>query len=150
MYTVNEIKALLSSVDSSSVTELKIENADNKLVIKKGQVLSQPLALAQTLQESVEVIPKSITKAEASEQSAQISGKAIESPMAGVFYAASAPDAEPYVTVGKPVKEGDVVCIVEAMKLMNEITATESGVIKEILVENGQIVEYGQPLFTIG
>ena len=70
--------------------------------------------------------------------------------MVGVFYAAPSPDRPPFVNVGDTVKKGDVVCIIEAMKIMNEITATESGTITEVLVENGDVVEYDQPLFTIG
>lgn len=69
--------------------------------------------------------------------------------MVGVFYQAASPEAEPYVTVGKTVKKGDTVCIIEAMKLMNEIQAEEDGTIKEILAKNGDIIEYGQPLFVI-
>ena len=69
--------------------------------------------------------------------------------MVGVFYTSSSPEADPYVKVGSKVNKGDIVCIVEAMKLMNEVTATESGTIKEILVENGDFVEFGQPLFVI-
>ena len=69
--------------------------------------------------------------------------------MVGVFYQAASPEADPYVTVGKTVKKGDTVCIIEAMKLMNEIQAEEDGTIKEILVKNGDIIEYGQPLFVI-
>ena len=76
-------------------------------------------------------------------------GKTINAPIVGVFYAAPAPDAEPYVSVGKRVKKGDVVCIIEAMKCMNEIQAEEDGEITAVLANNGELVEYGQPLFTI-
>ena len=69
--------------------------------------------------------------------------------MVGVFYAASSPDAEPYVSIGSRVKKGDVVCIIEAMKLMNEVVASESGTVTEVLVKNGDLVEFGQPLFVI-
>ena len=74
----------------------------------------------------------------------------VKSPMVGVFYAAPSPDAQPYVQVGSKVKKGDVLCIIEAMKLMNEIESEYDGVVKEILIENGQMAEYGQPLFVIG
>ena len=79
----------------------------------------------------------------------QPTGKTIKAPMVGVFYKAASPEAEPYVTVGKTVKKGDTVCIIEAMKLMNEIQAEEDGTIKEILAKDGDIIEYGQPLFVI-
>ena len=76
-------------------------------------------------------------------------GKAINAPIVGVFYAAPSPDSEPYVSVGKRVKKGDVVCIIEAMKCMNEIQAEEDGEITAVLANNGELVEYGQPLFAI-
>ena len=76
-------------------------------------------------------------------------GKAINAPIVGVFYAAPSPDSEPYVSVGKRVKKGDVVCIIEAMKCMNEIQAEEDGEITAVLATNGELVEYGQPLFAI-
>ena len=76
-------------------------------------------------------------------------GTPVESPMVGVFYAAPSPDSEPYVTVGSKVSKGDVLCLIEAMKLMNEVTAEKSGEITAVCAENGQVVEYGQPLFMI-
>ncbi|HKX37914.1 MAG TPA: acetyl-CoA carboxylase biotin carboxyl carrier protein, partial [Burkholderiales bacterium] len=77
-------------------------------------------------------------------------GKVIKAPMVGTFYRSSSPDAKPFVEVGQAVKEGETVCIIEAMKLMNEIEADAAGTVKAILVENGQPVEYGQPLFILG
>ena len=74
----------------------------------------------------------------------------VKAPMVGTFYRSSSPDAKPFIEVGQAVKEGDTICIIEAMKLMNEIEADASGVVKAILVENGQPVEYGQPLFILG
>jgi acetyl-CoA carboxylase biotin carboxyl carrier protein len=83
-------------------------------------------------------------------QAAAPEGHVVKSPMVGTFYRSSAPDAKPFVDVGDTVKTGDTVCIIEAMKLLNEIEADADGVVKEILVENGQPVEYGQPLFLLG
>ena len=80
---------------------------------------------------------------------AHADGKAVASPMVGVFYAAPSPDSDPYVSVGTRVKKGDVLCLIEAMKLMNEVTAEQSGELAEVCVENGQVVEFGQPLFII-
>ena len=88
-------------------------------------------------------------EAAAADQAAKLTGKVVKSPLVGTFYAAPAEDAAPYVKVGDTVKEGQILAIVEAMKLMNEIESEYSGTISEILVENGEAVEYGQPLFVI-
>ena len=90
-----------------------------------------------------------MSEATAAVNTAVSAGHWVNAPMVGVFYAAPAPDAEPFVRVGQHVQRGDVLCIVEAMKLMNEITADADGEIAEICVENGQVVEFGQPLFRI-
>lgn len=150
MYNLADLKSLIETIDRSSVTEIKLENEQGeKLVIKKDvQVVAQPQTVSM-VQETAAISANPASPVAEPVQAAP-QGKIIESPMAGVFYAAPAPDAAPYAVVGQSVKEGDTVCIVEAMKLMNEITATENGTIQEILVENGQIVEYGQPLFSIG
>lgn len=148
MYSLEELKELIETVDKSSVTGLELESADGeKLAIKKKVYTAsvQPAAAAAAQVTTAQEMPS----AEAKEEAKPIEGKTITCPMVGVFYSASAPDAEPYVKVGSKVNKGDVVCIIEAMKLMNEITATESGTIEEILIENGQIAEYGQPLFKL-
>ena len=88
--------------------------------------------------------------AEAAPQPAVPAGKPVTSPMVGTFYRSPSPEAKPFVQVGDTVKKGDTLCIIEAMKLLNEIEAEEDGVIKEVLVENGQPVEFGQPLFILG
>jgi acetyl-CoA carboxylase biotin carboxyl carrier protein len=94
-----------------------------------------------------QVTPRAMAQPEQPAATAQPQGTAIPCPLVGVFYAAPSPEDAPFVTVGSTVKKGDVLCIVEAMKLMNEITAEKDGVITEICAENGAVVEYGQPLF---
>lgn len=146
MYNIKEIKELIEAVDKSSLTTFNLESPDGeKLQIKKEKKL---ISTAST-----EIISSSqtTTMLQPSEQAAvlQEDGNIITSPMIGVFYAAPSPESDPFVSVGTKVSQGDVVCIVEAMKLMNEISSNFSGEITEVLVENGQVVEYGQPLFRV-
>ena len=94
--------------------------------------------------------PAAVPAPAAAEGDAGQEGHVVKAPMVGTFYRSPSPDAKPFVEVGQAIKEGDTICIIEAMKLMNEIEADASGVVKAILVENGQPVEYGQPLFILG
>ena len=149
MYNIDEIKELIQALDNSKLTDLEITGEKGeKLCIKKKKekVYSTPAA-AVTLQE-VQTAENAVSGA-VEEKSEKSDGRTIDCPMVGVFYAASSPDAEPYVSIGSKVKKGDVVCIIEAMKLMNEVVASESGTVTEILAENGDLVEFGQPLFVI-
>lgn len=147
MYSIEELKELIAAVDNSGITQFKIksENGDKLFISKKASVVSAECALPPVQTTSLQI---SDTAAQAAAEP-KLSGKTINSPMVGVFYSSASPESDNYVEVGKQVKKGDTVCIVEAMKLMNEITATESGTIEEVLVENGQIVEFGQPLFRL-
>lgn len=151
MYSVEEIKELLKAFDHSKATKLEIKN-------EKGEVFN----VAQKTEDAVTLAPasaamnavQSADKSNASpfireEELPSEEGTAVTSPMVGVFYAAPSPDQEPYVSVGTQVKQGDVLCLIEAMKLMNEVTAEKSGEICAVCVDNGQVVEYGQPLFMI-
>lgn len=170
MYKINEIKELIRALDKSSVTELtiKTENKEQLTLKKGGYVVAtevqQEVAPVVAAQPAHEAAPQQAPQApeqkaeapkaevEQAPQAAQVDDAnlhKIVSPMVGTFYAAPAPDADPYVKVGDQVKEDTVVCIVEAMKLMNELEAEVEGEIVEILVENGQLVEYGQPLFLV-
>ncbi len=150
MYTIDEIKELITALDKSTLTDLEIvSKTGEKMVLKKRTAKY----ITTETTEATPVIPAPST-AGAGNSAMENTDTAknvrtINCPMVGVFYTASAPDAEPYVTVGAKVKKGDVVCIIEAMKLMNEVVATESGTITEILAENGDLVEYGQPLFVV-
>ena len=153
---LNLIKKLVKIVDTSGVTDLEIEEDGLRIKvakkIKNNLVNSQPQMIVQT--ESVEapaapaVVTKEKTSAEMSEKSAD-NYHNINSPIVGTFYRAPAPDADPYVQVGDSVSPGTVLCVVEAMKLMNEIESDIAGKIVKILVENGKPVEYNQPLFFI-
>ena len=150
MYSVEDIKEILKAFDGSKATKIELKNEKGEqLMICQQQ--TKPIAV-ETVKlepvyeetavktEVVSAMPESVSKAD---------GTPVTSPMVGVFYAAPAPDKEPYVSVGSKVNKGDVLCLIEAMKLMNEVTAEKSGEITEICVDNGQVVEYGQPLFMI-
>ena len=146
---------LIDTVSASELTGFKYEEKGLKLQMSKGdgevKVVAAPAAPlpagpAPTPAPAVEA-PAPLK--EAAEGEAAKPGKVVESPLVGTFYAAPAEDAEPFVTVGSAVKKGQTLAIVEAMKLMNEIESDYDGTVAEILVENGQPVEYGQPLFRI-
>lgn len=154
MYSIDEIKELITTLDNSSLTNLEITcKTGEKLILKKKiKENNVPVVVANSNITPVQStfsndIQEKNTETPVEEK--KPAGKTINCPMVGVFYAAPSPNAEPYVSVGSKVNKGDVVCIIEAMKLMNEVTATECGTIKEILVEDGSLVEFGQPLFVI-
>jgi acetyl-CoA carboxylase biotin carboxyl carrier protein len=150
---LRKLKTLIDLVAESDIAELEVTEGESKVRIVKssgapqGQVvMMQPQAAPQTLAAPATAGPQ----AAAAPVAAEPQGHVVKSPMVGTFYRASAPGNPPFVEIGSTVKEGDTLCIIEAMKLLNEIDADASGVIKEILVENGQPVEFGQPLFVIG
>lgn len=150
MYNIDEIKELIQALDNSKLTDLEITGEDGeKLCLKKkaDKCYSVPATVAVPVQE-LQTAEKAVDDS-VQEKSEKSDGRTIDCPMVGVFYAASSPDAEPYVSVGSRVKKGDVVCIIEAMKLMNEVVASDNGIITEVLAENGDLVEFGQPLFVI-
>lgn len=154
MYSVEEIKELLKAFDGSKATKLEIiaENGEALTICQKTAapraVVTEtaPAAVQETA--VTEKQPAAAPFIHEEETSAS-EGSPVTSPMVGVFYAAPSPDQEPYVSVGSRVNKGDVLCLVEAMKLMNEVTAEKSGEITAVCVENGQVVEYGQTLFII-
>lgn len=159
---LRKLKTLIDLVAESGIAELEITEGDDKVRIVKSSSAGQATQIshvyaaptAASAPAAAAVAPAAVS-AEASAASAaplaaEISGKVIKSPMVGTFYRSSAPGADPFVSVGSSVSEGQALCVIEAMKLMNEIPSEFSGVVKEILVENGQPVEFGQPLFVIG
>lgn len=158
MYTIEEIKEIITALDNSSVTEVELTCGNGeKIKLKKKSEVKLVAAEPIEVPAAPVVIPaapaapavSAAPAAPVAEAAPAAEGKEIKSPMVGVFYEAASPDSDPYVQVGQAVKKGDTLCIIEAMKLMNEINAEESGVITEICVKNGDLVQFGQPLFKI-
>lgn len=162
MFKLNEIKELIELVDKTSVHELEIENEGARICIRKPGVSEVVHVQPQVIAAVPQSIPAAVS-APAAQEAAQAPQAAeaarpvpqaanlhtIVSPMVGTFYRSSSPDAQSYVNIGDKVGEKTTVCIIEAMKLMNELEAEVKGEITDILVENGQMVEYGQPLFLV-
>ena len=148
---LRKLKTLIDLISESNVSELEITEAEGKVrIVKSGTtVVQQYMAAAPvpaTAAPAVAAAPELPAPVAAAEQS---SGHQVKSPMVGTFYRASSPGAKSFVEVGNVVQEGDTICIIEAMKILNEIEADKSGTITQVLCENGQAVEYGQPLFVI-
>lgn len=161
-YDLDDVKRLIELANKNDLSVLEIETKKGRRIrIEKNKPVAPAVAFnaaaptptvapAPVQAPVIETAPvQQSAPAPAPTTAPQPTGKTIKAPMVGVFYKAASPEAEPYVTVGKTVKKGDTVCIIEAMKLMNEIQAEEDGTIKEILVKDGDIIEYGQPLFVI-
>lgn len=157
---INDVKALLKQFDESSLTEFNLKKDTFELYMNKNkQAQKQKTTTPEVVvKESAQTAAaESVEVAKSAEPNAAVASvpvsdpnsQEIVSPLVGIVYLQPAPDKPSYKQVGDPVKQGEVVCIVEAMKLMNEITATVDGVITEILVENEQIVEFNQPLFSV-
>ena len=144
---VEEIKTIVELMAANDLTEFRIESEGCNLCIKRGGAAPVPVAVAAPAPMPVAVAQPAA--AAASAPAAPAPEKVIESPLVGTFYRSASPDAAPFVQVGSKVSEDTTVCIIEAMKVMNEVKAEKSGIIKEILVENGQPVEYGMPIFVI-
>ena len=146
---LRKLKKLIDLVQESGIAELEITEGEEKVKIVKGGAVSLTPGRAP-LPAPAAPEARAAPAAPAAEPEVGPGGHVVKAPMVGTFYRSPSPDAKPFVEVGQAVKEGDVICIIEAMKLMNEIDADAAGVIKAILVENGQPVEYGQPLFILG
>ncbi len=146
---LRKLKTLIELVESSGIAELEISEGEERVRITRtgAQIAAAPQVYAAAPQAAAPVAPAAPAAAAAP---AAIEGHVIKSPMVGSFYRSASPGAKPFVDVGQSVNSGDTLCIIEAMKLLNEIEADKGGVIKAILVENGQPVEFGQPLFVIG
>ena len=147
---LRKLKTLIDLVSESNVSELEITEAEGKVRIVKGQpvmVQAAPLAAPAVAAAPLPAVAAPVAAAAAAP--APAAGHAVKSPMVGTFYRASSPGAKSFVEIGSQVKEGDTICIIEAMKILNEIEADKSGTVTQVLCENGQAVEYGQPLLTI-
>ena len=147
---LRKLKKLIDLVQESGIAELEITEGEEKVKIVKGGVVSVASAQPAAVSAAPAVAAAAPAPAPAAEPQPGQDGHVVKAPMVGTFYRSPSPDAKVFVEVGQAVKEGDTICIIEAMKLMNEIEADASGVVKAILVENGQPVEYGQPLFILG
>ena len=157
---LRKLKTLIDLVQQSGIAELEITEGEERVRISRGI----PTAMGPAVQPGTVYVtapaagallqgdPGAQANGAAAESAdpALPEGHVLKSPMVGTFYRAASPEAKPFADIGDSVKSGDTVCIIEAMKLMNEIEADADGVIKEILVDNGQPVEYGQPLLVIG
>ncbi len=152
---LRKLKTLIDLVSESNVSELEITEAEGKVRIVKASPAAQAapvtyaVAAAPVAAPVAAASPAPAVEAAAPGAAAEPAGHIVKSPMVGTFYRASAPGAKPFKEVGDTVKEGETICIVEAMKILNEIEADKSGTVTQILVQNGQAVEYGQPLFVI-
>jgi len=158
---LRKLKTLIDLVQQSGIAELEVTEGEERVRISRGVSGVQPAAPVQvyTLPQVAPApaapgAPAATAGAPAapaeSEAAALPEGHVIRSPMVGTFYRSSAPGAKSFVEIGQAVKAGDTLCIIEAMKLLNEIEADQDGVVKAVLVENGQPVEYGEPLFILG
>ena len=155
---LRKLKKLIDLVQESGIAELEITEGEEKVKIVKGGAVAM-VAAAPAMMAPVAAVAPAMARGTAAAPAAAApaaepaaaapEGHVVKAPMVGTFYRSPSPDAKAFVEVGQTVKEGDTICIIEAMKLMNEIEADASGTVKAILVENGQPVEYGQPLFII-
>jgi len=154
---LRKLKTLIDLVSESNVSELEITEAEGKVRIVKSagvamvapMAMPAPVAAAPVAAAPVTAAPAAAPAAPAEAAPAAPAGHAVKSPMVGTFYRSASPGAAPFVQIGSVVKEGETLCIVEAMKILNEIESDKSGTVTQILCENGQAVEYGQPLFVI-
>jgi len=161
---LRKLKTLIDLVSDSNVTELEITEAEGKVRIVKGAIPSgTPVATQQMMAPAApalaaapvaaptaaEIADAAAVTAAAVAAEVAAAGHTVKSPMVGTFYRSSSPGAAPFVQVGDSVKEGDTLCIIEAMKILNEIESDKSGTVKQVLCENGQAVEYGQALYII-
>ncbi len=152
---LRKLKTLIDLVAESDIAELEVTEGESKVRIVKSSAMPQNqmvMMQPQGMQPQYHAAAPAPAAAPAAAPAvaAEPTGHIVKSPMVGTFYRSSAPGSAAYVEVGAVVKEGDTLCIIEAMKLLNEIDADKSGTITQILVENGQPVEFGQPLFVIG
>ena len=147
---IRTIKKLIELLDSSGVAEIEVKEGDTAVRISRMpsnmQVMQQPMMASPVMHNTPVAAPQAPA---AAPQSNAVTGHAVTSPMVGTFYRSASPDSKPFIEVGQSVKEGDTICIIEAMKMFNQIEADKAGVVKAILCENGQPVEFDQPLVII-
>lgn len=165
MFKIDEIREIIELIDQSSISEFSYENNGAKIKLKKENkqtiqqdnnreqviIAEENIVTQQAASHDEKVVMKEIPKQQAQTEPASDNDHIVEitSPMVGTFYRKPSPDSDPYVEIGDKIEESSIVCIVEAMKLFNEIEAEVAGEIIEVLVEDGELVEYGQPLFKV-
>lgn len=149
---LRKLKTLIELVEGSGIAELEISEGEERVRITRTVSAGQQMYAAPAPQQVVVAAAPAAAPVAAAAPAAPAAaeGHVVKSPMVGTFYRSASPGSKPFVDVGQTVNSGDTLCIIEAMKLLNEIDADQAGVIKAILVENGQPVEFGQPLFVIG
>jgi acetyl-CoA carboxylase biotin carboxyl carrier protein len=147
---LRKLKTLIELVETSGISELEVTEGEEKVrIVKSGSTPAGTMMMMQPQVAPMAAPAAAPATAFAPATTAEATGFTVKSPMVGTFYRSSAPTSAAYVEIGSRVAEGDTICIIEAMKLMNEIPADKAGTITQIMVENGQPVEYGQPLFII-
>lgn len=147
---IRKVKKLIELLDESGVAEIEIHEGEESVRISRYSSAVAAVPVATPVAPAPAVVQAAASELEAVEEGKEIpSGHVVESPMVGTFYSAPSPGSKPFVEVGSDVSVGDTLCIVEAMKMLNQIETDKTGKIKAILVENGQPVEFGQPLFVI-
>jgi len=149
---LRKLKTLIELVESSGIAELEIEEGEERVRITRAGASAAtaapvPLTIPAVLAHTAAAVP---ALPDLPAAPAEPEGHLVKSPMVGTFYRSASPGAKPFVEIGDSVQAGDTLCIIEAMKLMNEIESDKSGVVKQVLAENGQPVEFGQPLVVIG
>jgi acetyl-CoA carboxylase biotin carboxyl carrier protein len=156
---LRKLRKLIDLVQTSGIAELEVKEGEESVRIARTAGTQQTVYLPQAGMHNMQTAPaepgsgaagRRPTDVVADAGPAVVDGHTVKSPMVGTFYRSATPGGKAFVDIGQSVSEGETLCIIEAMKLMNEIEADKTGVIKQILVENGQAVEYGQPLFVIG
>jgi acetyl-CoA carboxylase biotin carboxyl carrier protein len=149
---LRKLKTLIDLVSDSNVSELEITEAEGKVRIVKGggAMVQQYLPVGQQMATAPMAVQAAATEAAPAVAAAPVeTGHTVKSPMVGTFYRSASPGAKSFVEIGDAVKEGETLCIIEAMKILNEIESDKTGTVRRILADNGQAVEYGQPLFII-
>jgi acetyl-CoA carboxylase biotin carboxyl carrier protein len=151
---IRKVKKLIELLEESGIAEIEIKEGEESVRISRaaqGTAVSAPAVAAPTVvaAPAVSPAPAATTEVPTAAEPEEPSGHLVRAPMVGTFYRAPSPNAKPFVEEGQSVKAGDTLCIIEAMKLLNQIEADKAGTIKSVLIENGQPVEYNQPLFVI-
>ena len=148
---IRKVKKLIELIQESGISEIEVHEGEESVRITSHHMTSTPQTVVQTPQANVQenVDPALMQNAPETPLPALDEGHIIKSPMVGIFYSSSSPDTPGFVEIGQTVEKGDILCIIEAMKIMNQIEADVTGVVSKVYVENGEPIEYGQPLFAL-